>query len=73
MVSLTNPLRNFKRTDLSLSRFMVISRRFLILMLMLIFLKVTILEVLTVVQGLVTILRLTLVKADLILMTGEWC
>ena len=31
------------------------------------------LEVLTVVEGLVTILRLTLVKADLILMTGKWC
>ena len=44
-----------------------------ILMLMLILLKVTILEVLTVVEGLVTILRLKLVKADLILMTGEWC
>ena len=43
------------------------------LMLMLILLKVTKLEVLTVVEGLVTILRLTLVKADLILMTGEWC
>ena len=27
---LTNPLRNFKRTDLSLSRFMVISRGILI-------------------------------------------
>ena len=35
-------------------------------MLMLILLKVTILEVLTVVEGLVTILRLKLVKADLI-------
>ena len=43
------------------------------LMLMLILLKVTVLEVLTVVEGLVTILRLKLVKADLILMTGEWC
>jgi len=43
------------------------------LMLMLILLKVTVLEVLTVVEGLVTILRLTLVKADLLLMTGEWC
>jgi hypothetical protein len=43
------------------------------LMQMLILLKVTKLEVLTVVDGLVTILRLTLVKADLILMTGEWC
>ena len=42
-------------------------------MLMLILLKVTVLEVLTVVEGLVTILRLKLVKADLILMTGEWC
>ena len=43
------------------------------LVLMLILLKVTNLDVLTVVEGLVTILRLTLVKADLILMTGEWC
>ena len=42
-------------------------------MLVLILLKVTKLEVLTVVEGLVTILRLTLVKADLILMTGKWC
>ena len=42
-------------------------------MLVLILLKVTILEVLTVVEGLVAILRLTLVKADLILVTGEWC
>jgi len=39
-------------------------------MLMLILLKVTLLEVLTVVEGLVTIFRLTLVKANLILMTG---
>jgi hypothetical protein len=30
MVSLTNPLRNFKRTDLSLSRFMAVSRGILI-------------------------------------------
>jgi hypothetical protein len=43
------------------------------LMLMLILLKVIVLEVITVVEGLVTILRLTLVKADLLLMTGEWC
>jgi len=56
MVSLTNLLRNFKRTDLSLSRLMGISRGIIILMLMLILLKVTILEVLTVVEGLVTIL-----------------
>jgi len=40
-------------------------------MLMLFLLKVIVLEVITVVEGLVTILRLTLVKADLILMTGE--
>jgi len=43
------------------------------LMLMLILLKVIVLEVITFVEGLVTILRLTLVKAYLILMTGEWC
>ena len=42
-------------------------------MLMLILLKVIVLEVITFVEGLVTILRLTLVKAYLILMTGEWC
>ena len=30
MVTLTNPLRDFKRTDFSLSRFMVISRGILI-------------------------------------------
>ena len=64
MVSLTNPFRNFKRTDLSLSRFMVISRGIL-LMLMLILLKVTILEVLTIVEGLVTILRLTFSESRL--------
>ena len=30
MVSLTSPLRNFKQTDLSLSRFMAVSRDILI-------------------------------------------
>jgi len=42
-------------------------------MLMLILLKVIVMEVITVVEGLVTMLRLTLVKADLMMMTGEWC
>ena len=53
MVSLTNPLRNFKRTDLSLSRFMARIEGHSNLLLIL--LNVIVLEVITDIEGLVTI------------------